>query len=176
MRCNPGKDYCEKTLWTFETGIEGWASQASADRSDDGILTISAVRAHGGQRLLSAGLTINNGRYRFRLNFWPCGRDPSTLGGPEALDLRGRTMSVWVLLEHDGLNSGHTCTLVGRSGTAFIGPGVSSAVTPGTWSRVFLDFGAGTPSSTVTILSIDCSFSTFPFSTGTIYVDDVSIQ
>src|SRR5262249_47801335 len=74
MRCNPGKDACEKTLWTFEgSGIDGWSSPSASDKADDSGLTQSTTRAHGGQKSMTAHLSVSPTTYAFRLNFFPCG-------------------------------------------------------------------------------------------------------
>ena len=182
MRCNAGKDYCEKTLFDFETSIDTWASPSASDRADDGTLTLSTARAHGGTHALSAHVSFSNTQYAFRMNFWPCGRSPFTQGGPEGLDLRGKTLTFWVYLAPDTTgvpSTGSACYASGSSGFTCVGSsctGSGSPVTPGMWSQVSAVFASDTASSSVNLLSIDCRPATSPAWTGTVYVDDIAIQ
>lgn len=180
LRCNTGANYCEPAGWTFESSTDGWTSPFADDRADDGTVALSTGQAHGGSRSLSAQVSFSASRYAFRLNHWPCGYPPF-LGqvNSQTLDLRGRTFAFWIYLQPSAAGvptTGHLCYPYAESGTTCLADCGQNGVpvTAGQWSRVALALGSD--AGAVTQLGFDCRPVTSPAWTGTVYIDDASIQ
>jgi hypothetical protein len=175
IKCNPGVNACEKTSWSFETGLEGWASNKADDGADAGNLTTSTTRSRSGSAL-AAPITVSFQRYAHRIIWWPCGRWPYTQAGPEAVNYKNRTLRMWVYMQSSSAPStGHSC-LIGYAsrGTQVNGP-ASVDVPLNQWTQVSMSLSQA-EAADLTVIWTDCRFNTTGNWSGTIYYDDISVQ
>jgi hypothetical protein len=177
IRCNAGKDACERIAWSFEQTVEGWMSNSATDRADNGMVVSSADRAHLGSASLKAILMVDGPRPAFRLAYWPCGRSPYTRDGPEALNVRNKSIRFWVYIDSaNAPTTGHECGAGGYGGPLPFGYNEArTPIPPNTWTMVVSRYPEE-PASASTFLGIDCRFNPVPNWAGAIYIDQVRIE
>jgi hypothetical protein len=176
VRCNPGKDACEKILWTFDDSAEGWHSNGADDRADDGNVASSANRAHTGSRSLRAVVNLTGLRNYVRLAYWPCGRASYTQDGPEAMNVHNKSIRFWVYIDAAGAPAtGHECGGGGYAKNDLFGynePRVS--VPANQWTLVTTRFPEAVASA-ATFLDMSCRLAGTNWS-GSVYFDDARID
>jgi hypothetical protein len=171
LKCS-GTTYCQIASWDFEgTTTDGFGNLSNGPSAVTGI-AVNTARHHGGAQALAIGIDAKNGsaERNFDVGVTLC-------GGSGSVPANAQTVTAWVFLEpasdtvpDPDPNSQirvHLTTGTGEGGT-------SNPIVVGQWFQISTSISS--IGSQLLQLGVQGGFGPGPDWSGTIYVDDISIQ
>jgi hypothetical protein len=160
---------CGRTAWNFETGVPADTVSALEWNPGEAGISYQQQRAHTGT--WSASILSDPNNYNASVNVWPC-----DLNGA-AMDLRGKTYTLWLLADGPALPNGQaTCSMglfAADGSTIQVSPTIIVTVF-GSWFQSTMTITSAAAAATVSDVQFQCSFGMW--TGGTLYMDDVSIK
>jgi hypothetical protein len=170
-----GTTYCQVRSWTFEDGTTGGFTIWGNGQSPVTSLAASTTMSHGGNRALAIGLNIRGSTRRFEVGIALC-------GGDGYIPAMGQDVTAWFYLSPSSASvpAPHPDSAVGvhiYTNTDDDGDG-RTPVPVGSWFRAQLAISSVGPR--LEGISLEGFFDTDGTTdynwSGTVYVDDISIQ
>jgi hypothetical protein len=168
---------CARKRWDFEDGANPWGlgSDGTDDQAARGV-SVSAARAHLGNKAVRVDIDVRPGHYRMLLDGTAHSEALCPVG---AIGLLGRTVSLQILIDSPVMSAARDyCRISGYVGARPGQLGVEGErvfVTVGQWTR--LDLRVDDPSvPPVNALAVDCIFMSASPWTGAVYLDDFTVE